>query len=67
MKNYKGFAPMSIDDYKAKMKQLKVNYFIQCMDLTNAYNGDVVSDEFRNQSREMMSCFVDTCPKGSFI
>ena len=57
---------MSIDDYRAKMKQLKVSYFIQCMDLTNAFNGDVVSDEFRNQSREMMSCFIDACPDGSF-
>ena len=57
---------MSIDDYKAKMKQLKVSYFVQCMDLTNAYNGNEISDEFRNQQRGMMSSFVDKCPEGSF-
>ena len=66
MKNYKGFASMSADDYLAKMKQLKVSYFIQCMDLTNAYNGDEISDEFRNQQREMISSFVDQFPEGSF-
>ena len=66
MKNYKGFASISLDEYKAKMKQLKVSYFMQCMDLTNAFNGDNPDEAFRNDQREMMTYFIDRRPEASF-
>ena len=58
---------MSKEDFTAKMKQLKISHFVQCIDLTNAYNGDETSDEERKQQREMISEFVDRCPEGSFV
>ena len=68
MTKYKGFGPISLERYIAQMKELKISYFMQCMDLTNAYNGDVLvlDDESRDNARTMMSSFIEHCPEGSF-
>ena len=58
---------MSEEDFTAKMKQLKISHFVQCIDLTNAFNGDETSDYERKTQREMISEFVDHHPEGSFI
>ena len=67
MKNQKGFGSINKEDYAAKMRELKVSYFMQCVDLTIAFNGDSINDTFRRNTREMVESWVQMCPEGSFI
>ena len=66
MKNYKGFGSMSEDEFIAKRRQLKISYFVQCLDLTNEFNRSPMSDEVRDNMRGMISEFVYSDPKATF-
>ena len=67
MKNQKGFASINKEDYSAKMRELKISYFMQCVDLTIAFNGDSINDTFRGNTREMVESFIKAYPEASFI
>ncbi len=67
MDNYKEFRKMSEDEYDNKFKQLQVSYFMQCIDLTNAFNGNEMDEERRKCTREIVEGFVDDCPNTTFI
>ena len=67
MKNQKGFGSINKEDYAAKMRELKISYFMQCVDLTVAFNGDSINDTFRRNTREMVESFVKAYPEASFI
>ena len=67
MKTPKGFGSINKEDYAAKMRELKISYFMQCVDLTIAFNGDSVNDTFRGNTREMVESFVQVYPEASFI
>ena len=63
MKDFKGYGD---DDYIAKMRQLQISYFVQCIDLTNAFNGNVVCDEKRFDYRDIVTHFIDSFPDAPF-
>ena len=57
---------MSEEEYRSKLHQLKVSHFMQCHDLTSAFNGQTPSDKSRSLTRELVSVFLMEKPEGSF-
>ena len=67
-KNFKGFGELDYEDYQRKLNQLQVSYFMQCLDLTNAFNGGQELGEVgRNFTRGIVEEFVKQKPDSSFI
>ena len=66
MKQDMGLGPMSKEEYCSKLHQLKVRYFMQCHDLTDAFNDQTPSDKSRSLTRELVSAFLKKTPEGFF-
>ena len=49
------------------MRQLQISYFVQCIDLTNAFNGNVVCDEKRSDYRDIVTHFIDSFPDAPLL
>lgn len=64
MKNIKSDMP---DDFWSKLHVLQVSHFMQCMDLTCAFNGEEVSDVTRKNRRELFSNYLCHFPEASFL
>lgn len=59
---------MDYEDYSKKLNQRQVSYFMQCIDLTNAFNGDKgLDEEGRNFQRKMVEEYVKQKSDCSFI
>ena len=66
MKHDKGLGPMSKEEYCSKLHQLKVSHFMQCHDLTSAFNGQTPFDKSGILTRDLVSAFLKKTPQGSF-